>query len=73
MGEGPDGPAGAARPADAAGLAAQVRRMEIAVAAMVTRGEAVPPEAERMLARLREVAVALEGLTASLAKGAGEE
>ena len=40
--------------------------MEIALATMVMRGEAVPPEAERMLARLREVAEALAGLTESL-------
>ena len=54
------------RPADdRPGLAAQVTRMEVEIAQLVARGEPVPPEAERMLARLREVAVALEGLRES--------
>ena len=53
-------------PADRATLSAQVTRMEVEIARLIARGEAVPPEAERMLARLREVAGALEGLRESL-------
>ena len=45
--------------------------MEVEIAQLVARGEAVPPEAERMLARLREVAVALAGLTASFERERG--
>ena len=52
-------------------LEAQVTRMEVEIAQLVARGEAVPPEAERMLARLREVAVALAGLTASFERERG--
>ena len=55
-------------PADRTSLAAQVARMEVEIAQLVARGEAVPPEAERMLARLREVAEALEGLRESFEK-----
>ena len=55
-------------PADRAGLAAQVTRMEVELSRLVARGEPVPPEAERMLARLREVAEALEGLRESFEK-----
>lgn len=51
------------------GLATQLRELEAFVASSEAAGEALPPEAVEMVARLREIVRALDGLTASL----GEE
>ena len=42
-----------------------VAELEAFIAQTEARGEAVPPEARAMLARLRELMAALKGLTAS--------
>jgi hypothetical protein len=49
-----------------AGLAAQLRELEAFVARTDASGEALPPEAAEMIARLREIVQALDGLTSSL-------
>jgi hypothetical protein len=51
------------------GLAAQLRALEAFAARADADGEAMPPAAVEMIARLREVVRALDGLTSSL----GEE
>jgi hypothetical protein len=49
-----------------AGLLAQLRQLEAFVARTESEGEALPPEAVHMIARLREIVQALDGLTASM-------
>jgi hypothetical protein len=48
------------------GLAAQLRDLEAFVARSDAAGDSLPPEAHEMIARLREIVAALDGLTASL-------
>ncbi|GAC1648659.1 MAG: hypothetical protein NVS4B3_04550 [Gemmatimonadaceae bacterium] len=47
-------------------LAASLAELEARIAAAERAGETVPAEAHTMLARLREISVALDGLMASL-------
>jgi hypothetical protein len=49
-----------------AGLATQLRELEAFAAQSESAGDALPPEAIEMIARLREIVQALDGLTASL-------
>jgi hypothetical protein len=56
----------AAAAAGREGLAAQLRELEAFVAESEAAGEALPPEAAEMIARLREIVRALDGLTSSL-------
>ena len=49
-----------------AGLATQLRELEAFAARSESAGDALPPEAIEMIARLREIVQALDGLTASL-------
>jgi hypothetical protein len=51
-----------------AGLATQLRELEAFVARSAAEGEEMPPEALEMIARLREIVQALDGLTSSLGK-----
>ncbi|MBA3673165.1 MAG: hypothetical protein H0W68_14235 [Gemmatimonadaceae bacterium] len=54
-------------PADPrAPLAAQLQELELFVARLESDGEELPPEAVVMVARLREIVQALDGLSASL-------
>lgn len=48
------------------GLAAQLRELEEFVARSEAAGDAMPPEAVEMIARLREIVRALDGLTSSM-------
>ena len=48
------------------GLASQLRELEAFVARTEAQGEEMPPEAVEMIARLREIVRALDGLTSSL-------
>jgi hypothetical protein len=50
------------------GLASQLRELEAFVARSAAQGEEMPPEAIEMIARLREIVSALDGLTSSLGK-----
>jgi hypothetical protein len=52
------------------GLATQLRALEDFVARSEAEGDALPPEAMEMVARLREIVRALDGLTASVAASA---
>ena len=54
---------GAATPRD--GLAAQLRQLEDFVARAESDGGELPPEAVEMVARLREIMEALDGLSSS--------
>jgi len=56
-----------------AGLATQLRQLEAFVARSEAEGEVLPPEAAEMIARLREIVQALDGLTASMAEPAGDQ
>ena len=47
------------------GLAAQLRQLEEFVARAESGGEELPPEAVEMVARLREIVHALDGLTST--------
>ncbi len=47
------------------GLAAQLRQLEDFVARTESAGDALPPEAVVMVARLREIMQALDGLSTS--------
>ena len=47
------------------GLAAQLRQLEDFVARSESAGDALPPEAAVMVARLREIMQALDGLSTS--------
>jgi len=49
------------------GLATQLRALEEFVARSEADGDALPPEAIEMVARLREIVRALDNLTASVA------
>ena len=49
-----------------ASLAAQLRQLEDFAARTASDGDAVPPQAAEMIAHLREIVQALDGLTASL-------
>ena len=49
------------------GLATQLRALEDFVARSESEGDALPPEATEMIARLREIVHALDGLSASIA------
>jgi hypothetical protein len=49
------------------GLATQLHALEEFVARSEAEGDALPPEAAEMIARLREIVQALDGLTASIA------
>lgn len=51
-----------------AGLAAQLRELEAFVARSDATGDELPPEAIEMIARLREIVQALDGLTSSMAE-----
>ncbi|HEV7992461.1 MAG TPA: hypothetical protein VGP25_11595 [Gemmatimonadaceae bacterium] len=53
------------------GLATQLRALEEFVARSESEGDALPPEANEMIARLREIVQALDGLTASIATEQG--
>jgi hypothetical protein len=53
------------------GLATQLRALEEFVARSESQGDALPPEATEMIARLREIVQALDGLTASIAAEQG--
>lgn len=48
------------------GLASQLRELEAFVARTEAEGEELPREATEMIARLREIVLALDGLTSSL-------
>ena len=48
------------------GLAEQLRHLEEFVTQATVQGEEMPPEAVEMIARLREIMAALDGLSASL-------
>jgi hypothetical protein len=50
-----------------AGLVTQLRELEAYVARSEANGEELPPEALEMIARLREIVQALDGLTSSMA------
>jgi hypothetical protein len=50
-----------------AGLAAQLHELEAFVARSEANGDELPPEAIEMIARLREIVQALDGLTSSMA------
>jgi hypothetical protein len=52
------------------GLVTQLRALEDFVARSEAEGDALPPEAVEMVARLREIVRALDGLTASVAASA---
>lgn len=51
------------------GLTAQLRELEAFVTRSDAAGEQIPAEAVEIIARLREIIVALEGLTATLDPG----
>ncbi len=48
------------------GLAAQLRQLEEFAARTEADGDAMPPEMREMIARLREIVRALDGLTSSM-------
>ena len=48
------------------GLAAQLRELEAFVAKSEASGDGMPPEAVEMIVRLREIVLALDGLTSSI-------
>ena len=48
------------------GLAQQLRQLEDFVARAESQGEDLPPEAAEMIARLKEIMQALDGLTSSM-------
>lgn len=57
------------------GLAEQMQRLQAYVADAHARGEDIPPEADMMIARLKELVGALDDLTTSMEKPetAGDE
>ena len=57
---------GAPSPSPREGLAQQLRQLEDFVARTESEGEAMPAEAMEMIARLREIMEALDGLSASM-------
>ena len=62
----PDDAASAA--AGRASLAAQLRQLEDFAARAASEGDSVPPQATEMIAHLREIVQAIDGLTASMAE-----
>ncbi|MEO6525359.1 MAG: hypothetical protein ABIP93_01910 [Gemmatimonadaceae bacterium] len=50
------------------GLAAQLRELEAFAERSEASGDDLPPEAIEMIARLREIVQALDGLTSSMAE-----
>ena len=54
------------------GLATQLRQLEDFVARAESDGEELPPAALEMIARLREIMKALDGLSATLSGGPAE-
>ena len=54
------------------GLAEQMQRLQAYVADAHARGEDVPPEADMMIARLKELVGALDDLTSSLKPNDGK-
>ena len=52
--------------AEREGLAAQLKELEAFVARSGEEGEELPPAVTEMVARLREIVAALDGLTSSL-------
>lgn len=59
----------AARAAEGrADLVAQLRHLEAFAAKAVSEGDSLPPQATEMIAHLREIVQALDGLTASMAE-----
>ncbi len=61
-----DNPADALTPSPREGLAQQLRHLEEFVARTESAGEEMPAEAAEMIARLREIMEALDGLSASM-------
>lgn len=59
-------PINEAAAAGRAGLQSQLAELEAFIARTEADGEELPPEAVEMIARLREVVRALDGLTSSL-------
>ena len=55
------------------GFADQLRQLEAFVTRAEAEGEALPPEAAEMVARLREIMEALDGLATSFDAARGEE
>ena len=51
-----------------ANLAAQLRQLEAFAARTTSEDDSVPPQAMEMIAHLREIVQALDGLTASMAE-----
>ena len=51
-----------------ADLAAQLRQLEDFASRTAAGGDSVPPQATEMIAHLREIVQALDGLTASIAE-----
>ena len=49
-----------------ASLAAQLRQLEDFASRAASEGDSVPPQATEMIAHLREIVQALDGLTASM-------
>jgi hypothetical protein len=58
---------GAAAMSPRDGLAQQLKQLEAFVARSEADGEELPAEAVEMVARLREIVIALDGLTSTLA------
>jgi hypothetical protein len=59
----------AARAAEGrADLVAQLRHLEAFAARAASEGDSLPPQATEMIAHLREIVQALDGLTASMAE-----
>ena len=61
-----DGPAGVPLPSPREGLAQQLRQLEEFVARTEGDGDEMPAEAVEMIARLKEIMEALDGLSASM-------
>jgi len=51
-----------------ASLAAQLRQLEDFAARAASEGDTIPPQATEMIAHLREIVQALDGLTRSMAE-----
>jgi hypothetical protein len=61
-----EGTPGASSPSPRDGLAQQLRQLEEFVARTESSGDEMPAEAVEMIARLREIMEALDGLSASM-------
>lgn len=62
-------PINAAAASGREGLAAQLRELEAFVQRAESGGDSMPPQALEMIARLREIVQALDGLAASMGDG----